>query len=269
MMKLSAFADEIHQPIGKALDFIETNMAPMTHVELRKVALEGEDYIRIEDFQGEELKQLKEILDERQFGVASVSSGFAKYKHDSWDDKKEWEEQKDMLNRSLEVARVLHAPYTRAFGFRRIEGCDLDDCLSEIANRLGWAADKAQDADVTLAMETEGGLYADTGENARRIAEAVNSRYLKINYDPGNSYNVGDRPWPDGFKEVKDYLGFMHVKSMRTENGKKIDYYNIFKEMKEMGFDGFLSNEHHTGGMAPASLELHQDILRIFDRIYK
>ncbi len=268
MMRLSAFTDEICQPLEKALDFIETNMAPMRDLELRKVAIGGSEPKSIDAFQGQELRELKDLIEGRGFGVASVSSKFGKYQRDSWDDGEDWKEHQEVLERCLDVANCLNAPFTRAFGFRRIEGVSLDDCVDIIAERLGWAADKAQDADVVLAMETEGGLYADTGENARRIVEEVNSRYLKINYDPGNSYNIGDIVWPHGFRAAKDHLGFMHVKSMRTEKGKKIDYYNIFREMKEMGFDGFVSNEHHTGGGAPASLELHMDILRVFDRIY-
>ncbi len=268
MMKLSAFTDEIFQPLEKALDFIETNMAPMRYVELRNVALGDSERINIAEYKGRALKGLKELLDERGFGVSSVSSGFAKYKRTSWDDEEQWKKHQEILERSLDVAVALHAPFTRTFGFNRVEGSSLDDCLPVIAERLGWAADMAREADVVLALETEGGLYADTGPNALKIVEAVNSRYLKVNYDPGNSYRAGDMPWPHGFRAVKDHLEFMHVKSMRTPIGSRIDYFNIFREMKEMGFRGFLSNEHHTGGGAPAALELHQDILRVFDRIY-
>ncbi len=268
MMRLSAFTDEIYQPIERALDFIQTNMAPMRSVELRNVAVGNFEPINIARFEGERLRSLKAVLEERDFGVSSVSSGFCKYKHSSWDDQKEWEEQKAILKQSLEVAVALEAPYTRAFGFNVVEGCPIDECLPIISERLGWAADLARDAGVVLALETEGGLYADTAANARRILRSVNSRYLKVNYDPGNSFNAGEVVWPDGFKAIQDYLEFMHVKSMRTPNGKKIDYYNIFKAMKEMGFRGFISNEHHTRRGAEGALELHQDILRIFDLIY-
>lgn len=267
-MRLSAFTDEIYQPLEKALDFIETYMSPMKHVELRGVAIGKSEKMNIAHFKGQDLRKLKEILDDRGFGVSSVSAGFAKYKRVSWQDEKEWKEQQELLKQSIEVAVHLNAPYTRTFGFTCVEGCSLDECLATITERLGWAADAAQEAGVVLAMETEGGLYADTGTNAKRIIEAVNSRYLKVNYDPGNSHGAGDIVWPHGFNAIKDNLEFMHVKSMRTTRGKKIDYYNIFKEMKKMDFKGFISNEHHTGGGAPASLQLHQDILRIFDRIY-
>ena len=268
MMRLSAFTDEIHQPLEKALDFIETYMAPMRDVELRRVGVGTMDPISIAEFEGENLRNLKELLDSRGFGVSSVSSGFAKYKRESGDDEQEWKQQQELLKKSLEVSVVLHAAYTRTFGFTRIQGVALDDCLELIAQRLGWAADAAAEAGIPLALETEGGLYADTGENTRRIIEAVNSRYLKVNYDPGNSHRSGDVVWPHGFRAIKDHLEFMHVKSMRTPTGSKIDYYNIFREMREMGFRGFISNEHHTGGGAAASLELHQDILRVFDRVY-
>jgi sugar phosphate isomerase/epimerase len=268
MMRTSAFTDEIHQPISKAMDFIETYMAPMRDLELRRVAIGDMEPINIASFEGENLRRLKDILEDRGFGVASVSSGFAKYKRKSWDDEEQWKEQQEVLKRSLEVSVALNAPYTRAFGFNRVEGVGIEECIDTIAERLGWAADVAAEADVILALETEGGLYADTGANTRMIIDAVNSRYLKVNYDPGNSHRAGDIVWPDGFRAIRDHLEFMHVKSMRTPTGQKIDYYNIFKEMKEMGFRGFVSNEHHTGGGADASLELHQDILRIFDQVY-
>lgn len=268
MMRLSAFTDEIYQPIEKALDFIETNMGPMRSVELRNVAVGNAQPMNIARFGGEPLKSLKAVLEERDFTVSSVSSGFCKYKRTSWDDEKEWKEQQGILKQSLEVAVALDAPYTRTFGFNMVQGSSMDDCLPIIAERLGWAADLSRDAGVTLALETEGGLYADTGANARRILKSVNSRYLKVNYDPGNSYSAGEVVWPDGFRAIQDDLEFMHVKSMRTPHGRKIDYYNIFKAMKEMQFQGFISNEHHTGRGAEGSLQLHQDILRVFDRIY-
>ena len=268
MMKLSAFTDEIFQPLEKAMDFIETNMAPMRHLELRRVAVGDMEPLGIDEFEGENLKNLKELIDSRGFGVSSVSSKFGKYKHTSWEDDDEWKEHQEVLKRCLMVAGELHAPYTRTFAFNRIDGSSLDDCLPTIVERLGWAADAAAEAGVPLALETEAGLYGDTGANAKRIVEEVNSRYLVVNYDPGNSYVAGDVVWPNGFRAIKDHLEFMHVKSMRTPVGVKVDYYNIFREMREMGFNGFISNEHHTRGGAPAALELHQDILRVFDRIY-
>jgi sugar phosphate isomerase/epimerase len=267
-MRLSAFTDEIFQPLEKAMDFIESNMAPMRDLELRRVAVGDMEPISIDEFEGENLKNLKELVYSRNFGVASVSSKFGKYKHSSWDDEEEWKEHQEVLKRCLDVSVELHAEYTRAFAFNRIEGCSFEDALPIIVERLGWAADLAADAGIPLALETEAGLYGDTGANARRIIDEVNSRYLVVNYDPGNSHVAGDVVWPDGFKAVKDNLEFMHVKSMRSPVGKKVDYYNIFREMKEMGFRGFISNEHHSRGGAPAALELHQDILRLFDRIY-
>jgi hypothetical protein len=104
MMRLSAFTDEIHQPIEKALDYIETNMAPMRFVELRNVAVGSAPPMNIARFSGEPLKSLKAVLEERDFGVSSVSSGFCKYKRTSWDDEKEWKEQQEILRQSLEVA---------------------------------------------------------------------------------------------------------------------------------------------------------------------
>jgi len=268
MMRLSAFTDEIHQPLEKALDFIEANMAPMRSVELRNVAVGDAQPMNIARFSGNSLKKLKDVLDERDFEVSSVSSGFCKYKRTSWDDEKEWKEQQQLFRQALDVAVALGAPYTRTFGFNMVQGSSLEERLPIITERLGWAADLARDAGVTLALETEGGLYADTGAHAGRILRSVNSRYLKVNYDPGNSFNAGEVVWPDGFREIQDNLEFMHVKSMRTPQGRKIDYYNIFKAMKEMDFQGFISNEHHTGRGAEGSLQLHQDILRVFDRIY-
>ena len=99
--------------------------------------------ISIDAFEGENLKNLKELLDSRGFGVASVSSKFAKYKHDSWEDDEDWSEHKGVLERCLEVAGELHASYTRTFAFNRIEGSSLEDCLPIIVERLGWAADAA------------------------------------------------------------------------------------------------------------------------------
>jgi len=268
VIKISVLTDEVYQPIGRALDFIETYMAPVRHVELRGVSVDEGEKKGISDLDRPDLAKVKEILEERGFGVSSVSSGFGKYKRTSWEDGEEWKLQQALLERALEASTLLGAPYTRCFGFRRVEGVPLENCLETIAERLGWAADLAQEHDVVLALETEGGLYADTAENTRRILDAVNSRYLRVNYDVGNSFAVGDSVWPDGFHLLKDYMVFMHVKSMRTPLGKKIDYLNIFRELKRMEFDGFLSNEHHTRGGAPAALELHQDILRLFDRIY-
>jgi len=127
---------QIFQPLEKALDFIETNMAPMRHVELRNVALGDSERINIAEYKGRALKALKELLDERGFGVSSVSSGFAKYKRASWDDGEQWKEHQGILRRSLDVAVTLHAPYTRTFGFNRVEGSTLDDCLPAVIKSL-------------------------------------------------------------------------------------------------------------------------------------
>lgn len=85
------------------------------------------------------------------------------------------------------------------------------------------------------------------------MLNAVKAPSLGLNWDPGNAYAAGERPFPDGYDLLdKKRLWHMHLKDAegkgevwRPIGGGKIDYLGQFRAILKDGFTGTMSLETH------------------------
>jgi len=129
-----------------------------------------------------------------------------------------------LLDRSIEIARALDAPYIRTFAFSRDlpvvnpsprsqdGGGITDETLAKITKGLRIACERVAAAGLTLALEDCRAFYANTGGNLRRILDAVDRPNLKIIWDPANAHVAGETPFPDGYDAVRGDIVDVHCK---------------------------------------------------------
>jgi len=217
-------SDEISQDLEEALrGAVELNLA---YVELGSVW--GRSVTSLER---EEVARARRLLAEYGLRVNMIAAPTFKVvilDEDSppfaqWP---EYQEHRQMLTRSIEIALELEAPLVRTFSFRRPgmvgfgnpsprlpKGGPLPQPIADrIVEALGLAAEECQKAGLTLALENVRSCWGNTGENAAKIVDAVGSPALKMVWDPTNTFVSGGVDYPDGFAAVRGRICDVHVK---------------------------------------------------------
>jgi L-ribulose-5-phosphate 3-epimerase len=105
-------------------------------------------------------------------------------------------------------------------------------------------------------LENEHDCNIATAAESVKLLAAIGDPYLGLNWDPGNAYAAGEKPYPDGYNLLpKNRILHMHVKdAKRTATGKSdwaamgkgdIDYVGQFKALMRDGYSHAVSLETH------------------------
>jgi len=264
-MKISLVTDEISSDVETAIELgLEWGVRDF---ELRGIGLE-----RVPCLSAYPRQHLTEVLEQAQVGVAAVSPGLFKCAyprsqresfpvatldaelHQRWRSAGDLVRyhQEELLPLSLEFARHVGARRVVIFGFHR-GGEHAGPAPDEVLRALAEAAEQAGAAGLQLAIEVEGGFWADTGQRTRAMVDAIAHPALMINWDPGNALAAGETPYPDGYAAVRGRVGHVHVKDARREPqggcryvlDGEIDWPGQVRALAGDGYDGFLSVETH------------------------
>jgi len=182
----------------------------------------------------------------------------------------------DLLPRSLDFANEFGANLVIIFGFDRAgadPGFPPDDAMMFLAE----AAARAQDSGINLALENEFGFFADTGARSANILQAVNHPALGMNWDPGNAFLSGEKPFPDGYKQIGKFVRHVHYKDASWDSmGKpvvvedgRIDLKGQIEALRQDGYSGYISIETHLRPkitMARSALEKLRQWINIPDQ---
>lgn len=264
-MRLSVITDEISQDLEAALGVCEDS--GVGTVELRAVG--GANIV---SHDRRSLERIKATLEDGGFDVCAVSSPFLKC-HIHGDGAPRGamhlaapasrEEQWDVLERSLSVARLLGAPVVRAFSFWRVP--DPASVRGEVVRVLSEAVEQTQEAGLELGLENEHECNVGTGAETRWVLDLIPSPSFGVVWDPGNEAMMGSEPFPGGYSHVRGRVTHVHLKDVDDEgNWTKvgtgiIDYPGQLRALAEDGYAGVLSLETHYeipgGGLGGATRE--------------
>jgi sugar phosphate isomerase/epimerase len=160
--------------------------------------------------------------------------------------------RQELLPASIEYAQEIGAEKIIVFGFAR-GAHPPGPAPDEILECLHGAAEQAETAGLQLVIEVENQFWADTGPRTADILRAVRQPALGVNWDPGNAFEAGDNPYPDGYQAVREYIRHVHFKDVirlspgvyRYERDGQIDWSGQIQSLAADGYGGFVSVEPH------------------------
>jgi len=262
--KVGVITDEISQDFDHACS-VAANDFGMHWVELR--AMWGKSLMVLDDTQ---LADVEKTLAKYSLGVTDIGSPLFKAdwpgapksdfgpKNSPAGDVMKHEDE--VLEKSVALAKRFKTNKVRCFDFWRL--ADVAPYRTAIDAKLNEAAEKCGKQGVMLVLENEPACNTATGRESARTLGAVKSKYLALNWDPGNAVMLGEfDAFPVAWNMLpKDRIHHCHVKNaVKGADGKVvwsptgtgiIDWAGQFREMAKAGYRDAVSLETHWHGGA-------------------
>jgi L-ribulose-5-phosphate 3-epimerase len=264
---LSVLTDEISPDLGRACEVAAREFG-LQWVELR--AMHGKN---IMEWDAADIAEARKILERYQLQVSELASPVFKTdwpgapkspfspKNPVFRSDVTFDQQDELLDHAIALAKTFSTPYVRIFDFWRLEDqtpyrTAIDDCLRRAAINAGRKG-------VTLTIENELDCNTATGTEAARLLNAIDERSLMLNWDPGNATARGEKAFPDGYAKLpKNRIAHVHCKDLVERGGGKtdwmamgkgiIDWAGQFRALAKDGYRGAVSLETHwRGGGTP------------------
>jgi L-ribulose-5-phosphate 3-epimerase len=256
--KLGVISDEITQNFEQALLWIKG--FGLEWVELRFV---WDKYVT--EFAADDVKRAKDLLAKHGMKVSVLDSAYFKTPLPGTESKfaggrpdplqSDISQQNGILERAIARAKDFGTDKVRIFSFLRVP--NPKTVFDRVAKELERTAAIAQREGIRLVLENEFSCNVGTGAEAAAMLDAVKSPALGVNWDPGNAYDAGEVPFPNGY-ELLDEKRMWHIhlkdaapaakpgetKWMPIGSGK-IDYVGQFRALIKNGYEGTMSLETH------------------------
>jgi sugar phosphate isomerase/epimerase len=282
--RVAVINDEITQDFGRACEIASRDFG------MRWIELRGMWNKNIVNLDSKEIAEAQRILKANGLRVTDIASPLFKAdwpgaplskfspRHDQFNADFTYDQQGEVLDRSLEMAKAFGTDRVRCFDFWRLE--DQSPYRAAINEQLQKAAEKAGSKGVTLLLENEGACNTATGAEAAAVLAAVPSRFLMLNWDPGNAATHGEKPYPDGYKLLPPgRIGHCHCKDViKTAKGEYdwaamghglIDWVGQFKALKRDGYRHAVSLETHWRGAGTPEASTRQSWAGMKDELEK
>ena len=264
MWTLTGFADEISPELDQQLDTLVAE--EMKFLELRGAW--GTNVLKLSD---EEVARVKRDLAARGIGVSSIGSPIGKI--GIADD---FAPHLEDFRRALHVAHELGAPYIRIFSFFIPQGDAPAQHRGAVLDRMGQLVQAAEGSGLTLVHENEKEIYGDIPSRCLDILSSINSPILRAAWDPANFVQCGVRPHQEGYKQLRPYIAYVHIKDALLGSGQVIpagqgdgDLRTTIVALRDSGFDGFFSLEPHLASAGKFSGFSGPDLFRTAVQAFK
>lgn len=243
-MKLGIITDEVTQDIKKAIGFAVKHR--LDGIELRSVS-----DMDIDRIPPEKIKEIKKAAEDKNLDICCLSSTFFKCSIDS---KQEYEDNIEKLKRLIDISHVLGCNKIRGFSFFR--SGSFDKRLDEIAEKFIIPIDLLENENIQILLESDPSVFTTNCAMLSRLIAVLNCEYIRAVYDPGNDIfdPNHEKPFPDGFSVLKNYIKHVHIKDAIIKNGKAeavkvgtgiVPFDDILKALHHSKYDGYLVLETH------------------------
>lgn len=209
---------------------------------------------RVPDVTRNEVDIIKSVIRSKEVTLCSLAPGLFKIPLEPHS----IAEEQGRLEQSLNLAEDLEVKKIIIFGFQRDRERTPDQAVSQIADVLGAAAERARARGCRLYVENERGQWTEDPGILARVMSAVNSPALGVNWDPGNV--IGTRtvnPYPEGYEIIRQWVGHLHVKDLFVDaeghhqnimmGQGEVNWVGQFEALMKDGFDEFAVIEPHFG----------------------
>jgi sugar phosphate isomerase/epimerase len=272
--RIAVINDELTQDFGRACEIVSKEFG-LQWIELR--GMWNKNMLHLD---AKEIEEARRILERNKLRVTDIASPLfkvdwkgaplSKYspKRDQFGADFTFEQQDEVLDRCIELAKAFRTDRVRCFDFWRLD--DPQTYREAINKKLQEAAGKAGKKGVILVLENEPSCNTATAAEAAGVLKAVESPYLMLNWDPGNAATHDEKPYPDGYNLLpKKRIGHCHCKdAVRKADGKGydwapvgsglIDWVGQFRALREDGYHYAVSLETHWRGAGTAEESTRQ-----------
>jgi L-ribulose-5-phosphate 3-epimerase len=264
--RIAVINDEISQDFGHACEVASREFG-MEWIELR--GMWNKNILKLD---ANEIAEARRILEKYKLRVTDIASPLFKVdwpgaplskfspKHDQFNADFTYDQQLEVLERSIALAKAFQTDRVRLFDFWRLD--DQTPYRAAIDDKLRTAADTAAKQDVILLLENEMACNTATAAESAKVLAAVKSPNFMLNWDPGNAATRDEVPYPDGYRLLpKDRIGHCHCKdTIKKPDGTAydwaamgrgiIDWKGQFAALKRDGYHFAVSLETHWRGAA-------------------
>jgi L-ribulose-5-phosphate 3-epimerase len=257
--KLGVISDEIAQDFEQALLWIKG--FGLEWVELRFV---WGKYVT--EFTSDDVKKAKDLLAKHSMKVSVLDSAYFKTLLPGTESKfaegkpdplqsGDFSQQNALLERAIARAKDFGTDKVRIFAFLRV--AEPKTVFDRVAKELERTAGIAQREGIRVVLENEFSCNVASGVEGAAMLSAVKSPALGLNWDPGNAYDAGETPFPNGYEALdKKRMWHMHLKDAAPEpkgggtrwmpiGSGKIDFVGQFRALIKSGYEGTMSLETH------------------------
>ncbi|MGC2674035.1 MAG: sugar phosphate isomerase/epimerase family protein [Candidatus Acidiferrum sp.] len=266
--RVAVINDEVSQDFGRACEVISREFG-LEWIELREMWNKN-----ILSLDAKEVAEARRILEKYKLRVTDIASPLFKVdwpgapksefspKGPQFGADFTYAQQDEVLERSLELAKVFHTDRVRCFDFWRLE--DQTPYRAAMNEKLLTAAAAAGKKGAILLLENEPACNTATGAEAAKLLAEVQSASFMLNWDPGNAASRGEQAYPDGYALLpKKRIGHCHCKDVaKNPDGRGfewaaigrgiIDWTGQFAALKLDGYHLAVSLETHWRGAGTA-----------------
>ena len=247
MWTSTGFADEIALELDDQIALLKK--LGIKHVEFRSAWA-----TKVLDMSEEQLNLAKQKLDAAGITLSSVGSDLGKIQITD-----PFEDHLERARHGVEVAKFFGTKYIRMFSFFIPEGEDADQYRDEVMRRTKAMVELAEEAGIVLLHENEKDIYGDIPRRVKDLIETIDSPNYRAIFDPANYVQCNVKPADEAYPVVKDFTEYIHVKDAKypvdeEDLGEVVpagqgdgQFVELFKHLKEDGYDGFFSLEPHLG----------------------
>lgn len=205
---------------------------------------------------------MREICREAGVGVSSISGHSPLMKPEA---------AVERLTKAITFASLNGAKYVNTDEMIKPDWMSDDQAHEAMSYTLTKAAMVAARHEVFICIEPHG-IYTKTAEGLMRIVNLVDSPWIAVNWDTGNSYLAGVEDPYEGLEQVRDHVRHVHAKDISlahsaSERGKVtgtpvgcgcgdgvVDFARILDILDPLDRDIYLSVECGTVEQAATSL---------------
>jgi sugar phosphate isomerase/epimerase len=272
--RVAVINDEITQDFGRACE-IAAHEFGMEWIELR--GMWNKNLLKLD---AKEIEEARSILEKNKLRVTDIASPLfkvdwkdapkSKYspKRDQFNADFGFEQQDEVLDRCIALAKAFRTDRVRCFDFWRLD--DPAPFRAAINQKLMDAARTAAKSGIILVLENESSCNTATGAEAAQVLGQINAPNLMLNWDPGNAAARGETPYPDAYNLLpKNRIGHCHCKDVakKTDGSSHewaamgrgvIDWVGQFQALKRDGYAYAVSLETHWRGAGSAEESTRQ-----------
>jgi L-ribulose-5-phosphate 3-epimerase len=261
--RVAVINDEIGQDFGHVCEIVSREFG-MEWIELR--GMWNKNILKLDS---KEVGEARNILEKYKLRVTDIASPLFKVdwpgapqskfspKRDQFNADFTFDQQGEVLERSIELAKAFQTDRVRCFDFWRLD--DQAPYREAINAKLQEAANTAQKKGIILLLENEPACNTATAAESAKVLAAVTSPALMLNWDPGNAAEHDEIPYPDGYNLLpKNRIGHCHCKDAKKKpdgkwgwapmGGGTIDWPGQFAALKRDGYHFAVSLETHWRG---------------------